>query len=265
VSYEMNGHDDCGTGFGTPTAVLEGPTSAPGACDCGSCSITDPGSCTKADFAAAIDGPGGACTLGATLKSAGGACTKLPADYKTSATSKAKVTPAPWQGPGACTQTQGTPGAVLLAGQGQMCALAATLGGGCAVGGVCAPTAASQYSVCIAQNGDKACPAGYPNKHTVGTGYADKRTCGSCSCSVSATCVNPTETIYTQDNCSTTGSGQVSTVLTADGQCDDVNDGNGQTYVAYTYAATVSPSCGTTGGSVSGTVTVTGGQTVCCP
>src|SRR5438477_2785853 len=116
----MNGHDACGPGFNTPSPVVEGPAPPPGACACGTCSVTDPGSCTKGDFGVAIDGAAiGSCSLAGTLKANDGACSKLPVNYKTSAGSKAKVTAAPWTGPGACAQPQTPVGSLTYAGQGE--------------------------------------------------------------------------------------------------------------------------------------------------
>jgi hypothetical protein len=267
VSYEMNGHDPCGAGFGSAANVVEGPSSSGTTCSCDGCSVTDPGSCTSGSFTAAIDGVAvGSCSAAPlALKGNNGLCAKLAQDYKTVAGSKVKVSPAPWQGPGACTPAQATPPAVALAGQGETCALATTPGAGCANGGACAPTASGTFALCIAQAGDAACPSGFPHKHAVGSAVSDGRSCGTCSCSVTATCTAAKETLFTANDCSTTGGNDVATPVTADGQCDAVNDGNGQSYSAYTYTATPSATCEGPGVPLSGTVSLSGPQTICCP
>jgi hypothetical protein len=266
VSYEMNGHDACGAGFGSPANVVEGPSAATTGCACGGCTVTDPGSCTTGDFTAAIDGAVvGSCSAAPlTLKGGGGLCTKLAQNYKTAAGSKVKVTAAPWQGPGACTPAQPTPPAVTLAGQGETCTLATTPGGGCANGGACAPAATGSFAVCIAQAGDATCPSGFSHKHAVGSAVSDGRSCGTCSCSVTATCTTPQETLFTADACTTTGK-DVATPVDADGQCDALNDGAGQQYSAYTYTALTNATCLGSGGALTGTLSLSVPQTICCP
>lgn len=135
----------------------------------------------------------------------------------------------------------------------------------------CVPRPPSPFnSICIYQSGDKPCPAGaYTKKSVYYTGYADARSCTSCTCGAATgqSCSGSVH-VYT-DQCASD-----ETVMTVPKKCYPVpadsttapydgglEDTRGATYTAGTPSG---GSCKPGGGQPSGSVTGTGAVTFCC-
>ena len=137
---------------------------------------------------------------------------------------------------------------------------AAKVGGGCGTGRVCVPASPSA-SICELFTGVHACPTGTTGSDWY-TGYSSNLSCGSCGCTPTGNCNNIT-----------LGYGK-------DGTCDDIGMIPGKRSVCFSDPTQFptgqlkSPSVQILGAAIdscsalapmSGTVTPTGRQTLCCP
>jgi hypothetical protein len=123
----------------------------------------------------------------------------------------------------------------------------------------CAGTLCSAGRVCIAQDGDVACPSGFANKTVVGA--APKVACEACgACAVEATCTG-TLSLFSDGACA---QGQLD--LPADGQCAvRPSAANGKLYSSYSYKGTVKAAgCAGTAPASKATVGLDKPTTVCC-
>jgi hypothetical protein len=129
---------------------------------------------------------------------------------------------------------------------------------GC-TGNVCSPNLPMPYRACIASSATAAvCPAGFPERHDVGTGVS--LDCASCGCKSTATCTG-TMTFYTDSACQ-----EGSLSIPADGSCRPSNSPPGTTYASYRYVGQASAvACQTTGSSTAQNVQLTGEEIICCP
>jgi hypothetical protein len=142
-----------------------------------------------------------------------------------------------------------------------MCTATSTTGGSCSTGQVCAPNTNSLFLVCVAHVSDIACPSGYTQKHSVGTGITGGG-CGSCSCvPPTATCSGATFSVFDDTQCAS----QIAT-LPADGTCQPVT-GGGDAGASYQYSATTTNVACTppTQPQPTGNSTLSNLITVCCP
>jgi hypothetical protein len=263
VEYAETSQPACSTGYGSPVDALEGPNGAPATCGC-SCDVTTPGTCESGNITVAANGLIGCSTMSVTAPANGGACSPAVMNWSPPNDPKLQVTPVGYTA-GACTPRSSiTTAPVTYVGQGRICSSTSSPSGTCPGGGSCA-TPPEGFTLCLAQAGTAACPAGFTHPHTVGSGIADARSCTACTCGdAGATCANQTLTLFTNTSCST-GAQSVK----ADGNCDDFPGPSGAgapTYDAYEYTATVDgEGCPASSVSAEGTVTLTGVQTVCCP
>ena len=84
----------------------------------------------------------------------------------------------------------------------RICGVAAPTSTGCDAGSVCAPARSSGAKLCVAQDGDVPCPAGYADRTVTYATFTDTRACpdaSACSCTVDATCTGDLKTYVTTD------------------------------------------------------------------
>lgn len=113
--------------------------------------------------------------------------------------------------------------------------------------------------VCVAQDGDVACPAGFPTKTLVGASAS--ATCGTCggTCAPKTTC-GGTLGFYTDAQCT---QGEVD--FPTDATCDANNDINAGPFTYYELKPTTStPTCGGTPTLPTATTSLDTPSTVCC-
>jgi hypothetical protein len=135
----------------------------------------------------------------------------------------------------------------------------ASVGAGCTPGYVCVPRSAPNH--CVLGLGTPACPAGYAREGTSWfTGLSEGRTCAACTCGTqtAGSCSNLTAQFYfgTSTTCSAgihRSAGSNTKNCTFSGDCGSVGLSGTPTL----------PSCPGVS-TVSGTVTGTGEQTLCC-
>ncbi len=112
------------------------------------------------------------------------------------------------------------------------------------------------FSNCILAAEDQLCPAGpYTQKHLLGD--APTVTCGTCGCTLSATCKGTIE-FFSDMNCSM---GALN--LPVDGSCVAVNSGT-TNYRSYKYTGMVDTTSCDVSPTATATVDLTGKRTVCC-
>ncbi|AUX22320.1 uncharacterized protein SOCEGT47_028210 [Sorangium cellulosum] len=150
---------------------------------------------------------------------------------------------------------------------GRACAAAEPLGRGCNLGQVCAPRPPAPFEsgLCIAKDGDSACPPGaYTEKHVFFTDHEDSRGCrDDCTCSAPSGGTCPTMITLYSDSPMHTCATPVATVPA--GGCRDVA---GNPAVVGRKATAPGPpsggACAPSGGTPSGEVRGTRPRTFCC-
>ncbi len=254
VAFSAQERPACPAAYASSSDIVSAPTAA-AACVC-TCTEQKAASCTEGAVAIASQGSA-PCPLSPNLylEANGSKCSN--AALASSKSGLAKISPLP-PVQGTCN---GAPqGTILPVDQGRSCA-AAAVGVGCAAGGACVASPIAPFVSCVEHDGIEACPAGFPNGHSVGASAVDTRACSPCSCGTSATCSNPKLTLYKDALC-TTGALE----LPASNSCDPVNDGTGNSYLSYKYtAAVVNGTCQKTSDSTpTGSLVLAGERTVCC-
>ena len=137
--------------------------------------------------------------------------------------------------------------------------------GGCSSSAQCVTRPSSPFGgPCVYQNGDLACPSGYPTKHLYYAGVSDNRDCAACNCNspTGGTCTGTVD-LYDTGSCSGT---KVTTVTLGAG-CQAVSGAMSPGFRAWQVPAPfgVMPgSCTPSGGGAIGSATPTGPTTVCC-
>ena len=162
---------------------------------------------------------------------------------------------------GSCTpSTSDFPNKDTWAGWAQSCVIQ-TGSGGCAAGTICAPKPAPTQSICIRQDGQQTCPAGW---NTV-EGYAggtDDRSCDACSCMANATCTGGTYQVFDSNNCDPNGGNPITvdnnTCRNVSGQIDFT------TWSVQKNPPMPGGSCTPQGGNAQGSVQTKGPVTFCC-
>jgi hypothetical protein len=110
--------------------------------------------------------------------------------------------------------------------------------------------------MCVTHDGDMACPAGYPNKHTLSNGVSDTRACSACSCNVAtAPCTNIGIKTVTDPQCDDASAVSVGACIAMPTQTQ---------FIGVTATPPSALACSTDGGVPTGTVTAGPTQTVCC-
>jgi hypothetical protein len=244
----------------TEAAVFEGPAAESGACSC-NCALTSQPTCPPGvSVHYDNDGSSSCGVVGTPATMADqAACntdmytgTVLGFGYKSL---QLKFTPNAPTGGGCSSSVAQDASAVSYTAQDTVCVPTTEP----CTGDECTPSFGSQLQVCIAMDGQQACPGTpFTVAHTVGSGATF--TCSNaCTCSVDAGQCTGTLKLYTQPMCTGT-----ELDVPADNACH-TSGATSDTYVSYAYTANrLMPSC-TNGGSTSPqNVALTNVQTVCC-
>jgi hypothetical protein len=146
------------------------------------------------------------------------------------------------------------------AGWAQSCAIKTT-GGGCATGTVCVAKPTATQSLCVRQDGQQMCPAGW----NAVEGYVDgtdDRSCGACSCTANPTCTDGTYQVFDSNNCDPNGGNPITvdnnTCRNVSGQLDLF------TWSVQKNPPTAAGSCAAQGGAAQGSMQPKGPVTFCC-
>lgn len=163
--------------------------------------------------------------------------------------------------PGSCPpSTSDFPNKDKWAGWAQSCDVK-THNGGCAAGTVCAPKPGPTQSLCIRQDGQQMCPAGWKTVDAYVDG-TDDRSCGSCACAANATCTGGTYQVFDTNNCDPNNGNPVTV---NDATCRNVS---GQidfgTWSVQKNPPTAGGSCTPSGGQPQGAMQPKGPVTFCC-
>jgi hypothetical protein len=225
VEYDPNGKPGCNAGYTTKSDLIEDPQAVNNTCTCacGSTTPTTNPTCKCTTATAAFDILfGNNCTNTVTAA-------ELLADttcYTTAQSLSGNADAIVAKPDAGCTASGGACGGnninknfTTTSTQTKRCD-APTTGASCNSGqGICVPTPSNGYSLCVTDGTPTfTCPSKFPNKHVVGTGLTDTRSCncsGSCAINSVGTCGTPKLVLYGQNDNSCTTSG---TTLTADGQ-----------------------------------------------
>jgi hypothetical protein len=241
VAFGASRAASCPAGF-TPTDVIEKPVGTSATCSCGSCSITTAPNCTAVTISTMWDSGPAVCNFQGDYYQGAVSCGVLGGSFGLDI----KAIP-PTPVPGVCTAPSTADPSTVTAAEERVCVPTAA----CAA---CGSGIGADFAVCLASNGDNPCPMNAPTKHLVGT--SPDVSCGTCGCSVSATCTG-TLNFFTSGNCTGTSFLQVAT----DGGCHLANN---QTVGSYTWTGSpVNPQCAS--GTSTATVALNGTQTICCP
>jgi hypothetical protein len=244
-----NARPACTSDYGTPTDVEEGLTAGAASCNC-SCSVA-PATCSSLVFTAGTNAACNNDTAGQTETYSSG-CTMLSASI-TTVGEQVAVTATPQAG-GCVPDGGAVVPPVSYANQGRTCELEA-IPGGCDAG-VCVPSPAPFFGICVQQAGIVTCPSGYPVQHLVGSTLNDQRGC-DCPCDYEAGSCGGVVNLYNSNSC-----GGTAHAVQADGGCTSVTN---HTYQSFTYAATQTPGNCTAGqGTPTGDASFADTVTVCC-
>jgi hypothetical protein len=130
---------------------------------------------------------------------------------------------------------------------------------GCGSGRVCAPP--SPGPLCIMSTGDVACPpaSSYANKHLYYGGFAEGRSCSTCTCATVGTgSCNGQFNLFTGIDCSAS----LQVLQVTFGACTSIPAGTHN--VDLNYITLTEPSCAASGGIAQGMATATTPTTLCC-
>lgn len=170
----------------TQRDAVTGPSADPSACSC-SCNVTQQPDCSKGMIQRNLDYQNSPmCNQQATtVTAAGPGCAQLPNPIQTSGWHySASMEPTG----GACSWDAKLDGSKVKATSVRLCDAPASC-----------PGAACGANVCVAKEGDVACPAAFPKKQLVGKSASAE--CGSCgACTVEGAC-GGTLTFYTDYQC----------------------------------------------------------------
>lgn len=165
--------------------------------------------------------------------------------------------------PGSCAPSKSDfPNKDTWMGWVQSCAVK-TGTGGCAAGTVCAPKPGPTQSLCIRQDGQNACPAGWATVVEAYVDAKDDRACADCSCAAAPTCTGGTYEVFDLDGCAAGGSSNPvaidnNTCRNVSGQLDS------DSWSVKRNPPTAGGNCTPAGGEPLGSVQPTGPVTFCC-
>lgn len=146
------------------------------------------------------------------------------------------------------------------AGWAQACAIQ-TGSGGCAPGTVCAPKPTAAQSLCVRQEGQQMCPAGWKAVETY-VGGDDDRSCSACSCTANATCTGGTYRVFDANNCDPN---EANPIVVNDATCRNVSGQiDAGTWSVQKVPPTAGGTCTAQGGAAQGSVQPKGPVTFCC-
>jgi len=248
VGYADSRKDACPQGTSTRDVVAD-PVAGDGTCSC-ACNVTTQPDCTKGGIARGYDfyTNSVACnSTGYALTANGGACGTFGGSTLQLGT-HISSTPPPAAG-GACSYDAKADPSKVKAKEARLCDAPPQ----------CGAALCSAGRVCVAQDGDVACPKEFANKTLVGA--APKIACDACgACAVEATCTG-TLSLFTDGACA---QGQLD--LPADGQCAArPSAANGKLYSSYAYKGTVkTAACAGTAPASKAMVDLDKPITVCC-
>jgi len=136
-------------------------------------------------------------------------------------------------------------------------------GGGCGAGSVCAPKPASAtQSLCIRQDGEQACPAGFTKAIQGYQNGTDTRACSACSCASAATCEGGVFRFYDFNGCSAGGDNPI---VVDDGTCRNLTSLlDSGSWSVEAVPVMVGGGCTAQGGEPTGEVQTEGAVTFCC-
>jgi hypothetical protein len=257
AEVDLTAQSACPAGSGAATDLLIDPDLGPLTCTCG-CALGQPPTCTVGGVGELATGESN-CDGGSTgTRLVDGGCdTIVPAGLE------AYHVFQPVAATGGACQAAARASAPLTP-KGTACSLA-TVGGGCPAGSACVPVAPAPFATCSLHAGVETCPTGYGEIHAAGTSLADTRGCsgGTCSCeSPTAECTNATLAFYSDNACT-----DLVSSMHVNGTCVP-STGAGTIIDAIRYTATVvDAGCASVGvpPTPSGTATLLGPQTICCP
>jgi hypothetical protein len=136
-----------------------------------------------------------------------------------------------------------------------------TSNGGCGTGQVCTPKPLDTQSLCLRQDGQKMCPAGWNAVEAYVDGV-DDRSCGACSCAANATCTGGTYQVFDSNGCNPNGGNPITvdnnTCRNVSGQLDFGS------WSVQKNPPTAGGSCTAQGGEAKGSVQGKGPVTFCC-
>jgi hypothetical protein len=240
-----NANTACPSGWTTADGFTD-PTATDNACTC-NCNVTQNPDCTTGKIFRALDNSSTAqCNVTATTLTANGStCTQIGGTLYFSYAHYLADPPAP---------SGGTCQYDAQLDKGKLSGTPARL---CAPPQSCLAEICDGGAVCVATDGDQACPTDFPTKTLVGDGVTG--TCGSCgACTAAGTC-SGTIAFFTDSQCTT---GEYD--FAADTVCKANNASTSTGYLAFTWKGSLAKaSCA---GTPSSTVTPTLDKpvTVCC-
>jgi hypothetical protein len=243
----------------TQTSVAVDPTNPPPPAACGcTCSVGTLPSCEQGNIAV-NPGTNNMCSaMQVNAPANGGACNPQNAAPLPPYLQATQPPPSGGTCTGATTTTLPPAGAT----QGEVCNGETAFGAGCPAMQQCA-LAPPGFSACIHHGGaNMACPTAFPTQNSVGT-LMDTRGCGgNCTCGTpTGTCSVGGWAFYTSANCT----GAAGVQLQTNGMCNQ----NGDTTTPFMSNKFFSSFVGTCGAPTmtpmpTGTVTLTGEDTICC-
>ena len=243
VAFSESRMNICPNGW-TQNDFVEKPIAGSGACDC-SCAITPQPTCRGGSLSAYYSSDTSCGSSGAPLNSGVGCQVMggvLPSHSKVVAV-----------GPGGSCTGSAVPnlGAITHT-DGRECVPPLVCNGL-----VCSGKSPNGFSACIDTSGEVACPSSsvFQQRFVVGTDATLK--CSACpSCILSATCVNPSVSFYSDSSCINSIG-----VVAANNTCIGITGG---TVNSYAYNVTVANVSCAASGAKTATVDVSIKHTVCC-
>jgi hypothetical protein len=247
---------ECGGGF--PDEALNGGTAVTAdPAECSSCSCSGAGSCPNPRIETGGDEAcGNSCT-----STVANSCTLLSTSCLSGLNTGYVETKLPTGAGAGCTPSAQSPTVPAANWEEHAfgCAPAEALSrAGCGRTQVCAPAAPFEGALCIAHDGDVACPSGtYDDRRVYFTGIDDTRGCSACECG--ADC-DYTWRVY---DASDTSCATPLFTLDSPGQCEAVSPSSGSIRVGAT-VATPTAACDPSGGTPTGGAQGADPVTVCC-
>jgi hypothetical protein len=245
----------CPSGTTGATVVREAPTARPDACTCETCTVTTPATCSgqltyrfsTTTVTCSNDGDPN------HYKNpvAGNCYQDLYTAGEWIAEQNRFDLPAP--SGGVCSVTP-TPRVdrVSFGATSTICADATRCSGG-----VCDARVDAPFAACVARSGIEECPAGFSDRHVVGSEGAELD-CGACPCTLNRAPCQGAVHLYTDAACT---AGQV--IVPANGTCGGPETDNNR-FDSYKVVATSTTTCNTGGTTAATNARMKNPRTVCC-
>jgi hypothetical protein len=247
VAFDPSNENACPSNFASANVVMN-VLAEPTACDCG-CNVTTNPACDVGSLQRYISADTSCSQTGQVFAVNGGGCNVLQTTGGLSAYSKSSAL-AP--SGGACTGNVVKNKSGIAFANGATC----TVPDACAEQ-FCGGDVPGGFESCIQTSGEQACPAGWSTPVFVGDDFDFD--CSACTCDVQGTtCTNATLTFYSDTKCTASIA-----ALAVDGTCA-ADPAAGQSPLAWTYTATVTPKCNAAGAKTASNVKLTNERTICC-